>query len=71
MRGIVKRAAKGEPRAAKQALDLMKEYGLLKNEDVEHRVIVELVKPKERSGDRKPEKSTRPKPLNPLKSRKN
>lgn len=71
LRGIVNRAANGEPRATKQALDLMREYGLLKIEDVEHHVTVELVKSVERRGGRAPQQKAPSKPFAPLKPRKN
>lgn len=72
IRGIVNRAVNGEVRASKQALDLMKEYGLLKPEDVEHHVVVELVRPKV-PGKSEPESNAKPespKSIPPLGSRK-
>lgn len=59
IRGIVNRAVNGEVRASKQALDLMKEYGLLKLEDIQHHVVVELVGAKE-PGKSEPESKAKP-----------
>jgi len=51
-RGLINRAANGDARATKQVLDLMRDYGVLKPQEIEHRISVHLVRPPEREDKR-------------------
>lgn len=47
-RSLIARAIKGDPSATRQAYALIEKYGLMKPEDIQHVVTVELVRPPER-----------------------